>query len=107
LSDEDDELHLQSGPSGGGVGEAGGVAGLDVCTSIESTDVRELMRELVNAVLVASGVGLFVAFVLLALLHVIREVLTEGWQDRVSFSKQHFCSLVRQGQHGKPQGMSL
>jgi hypothetical protein len=77
------------------VGEAGGIAGLAVCTSIESMDVRELVRELVDAALVVSVVGLFIVFVLLALVRVIREVLTEGWRDRVSFSERHFCSLVR------------
>jgi hypothetical protein len=57
------------------VGEAGGIAGLDVCASIELTDVREL----VDAALAVSGVGLFIVFVFLALLCVVREVLTEGW----------------------------
>jgi hypothetical protein len=97
-SEEEEELHLRSGLTGvegeagglevGGEGESGevgicaliesmGVSELlDVCTSIESTG----MSEFLNA---ASVVEKFAVFAFLTLLHVVREVLTEGWQDRV------------------------
>jgi len=49
--------------------------GVNACVSIESMDVRELVRELSDVASVASRV----AFVFLTLLRVVREVLTEGW----------------------------
>jgi hypothetical protein len=67
---------------------------LDVCASIESTDVSELLDvcaligsmgvgEFLDAAYAASAVEKFTVFVFLALLRIVREVLTEGRRDRV------------------------
>jgi hypothetical protein len=91
--------------------ESMGVSELvDVCTSIESTGVSELldvctliestgMSEFLDVVYAASVVEKFTVFVFLALLHVVREVLTEGRQDRV-LGRATFSHLDRQCQRG-------
>jgi hypothetical protein len=115
-SEEEEELRLRSGLTGGegearglevaGEGEVGevGVCAsiesmgvselLDVCVSIESTDVSELLDvctsigsmgvgKFLDAAYAASAVEKFIVFVFLALLRVVREMLTEGRRDRV------------------------
>ena len=54
---------------------------VDVCALIESMGVSKFIN-VSSAVFV---VGEFVAFVFLTLLCIVREVLTEGFQDRVWF----------------------
>ena len=105
-SSEEEELHLRGGLAGvggedggldaGGEGEVGevavcmfkvvlvasstrGAAEVDVCALVGSMGISKF----VNTALVAFVVGEFVVFVFLTLLRVVREVVTEGWRDRI------------------------